>query len=184
MSDFTRRTVVRGAAWTVPVVAVAANAPAFAASQLPPPPFFDFDNAYKNPGNSCTSACIPKQSYGVPVTVTNPSLQDYFIQFTSYSIDSTSVGVFGITTGISGCPKAYTAFSAPACSVTGPALTANNSVRILPGQTLTLYVTSNSFGASPQGGQAIGYRFVRVSDCAVSGSGTATSPVSPPNDAC
>ena len=36
MSDFSRRTVVRGAAWTVPVVAVAAQAPAFAVS--PPPP--------------------------------------------------------------------------------------------------------------------------------------------------
>lgn len=33
MTNMTRRTVVRGTAWTVPVVAVAATAPAFAASQ-------------------------------------------------------------------------------------------------------------------------------------------------------
>lgn len=33
MTDFSRRTLVRGAAWTVPVVAVAATAPAFAASR-------------------------------------------------------------------------------------------------------------------------------------------------------
>lgn len=32
MSQYSRRTVVRGAAWSIPVVAVAANAPAFAAS--------------------------------------------------------------------------------------------------------------------------------------------------------
>lgn len=32
MSDLTRRSVVRGAAWSVPVIAVAATAPAFAAS--------------------------------------------------------------------------------------------------------------------------------------------------------
>ncbi len=33
MTDMKRRTIVRGAAWTVPVIAVAATAPAFAASQ-------------------------------------------------------------------------------------------------------------------------------------------------------
>ena len=33
MSEYSRRTVVRGAAWTVPVIAVAAQAPAFAASK-------------------------------------------------------------------------------------------------------------------------------------------------------
>lgn len=32
-----RRTVVRGAAWSVPVVAIAATAPAYAASWTPPP---------------------------------------------------------------------------------------------------------------------------------------------------
>jgi hypothetical protein len=32
MSQFNRRTVVRGAAWSIPIVAVATNAPAFAAS--------------------------------------------------------------------------------------------------------------------------------------------------------
>ena len=38
MSQYSRRTVVRGAAWTIPVVAVAANAPAFAASHDAPRP--------------------------------------------------------------------------------------------------------------------------------------------------
>lgn len=32
MSDFSRRTVVRGAAWSVPVIAIAGPVPAFAAS--------------------------------------------------------------------------------------------------------------------------------------------------------
>ena len=36
MSQYNRRTLVRGAAWSIPVVAVAANAPAFAASQDAP----------------------------------------------------------------------------------------------------------------------------------------------------
>ena len=38
MSQYSRRTVVRGAAWSIPVVAVAATAPAFAASTDAPRP--------------------------------------------------------------------------------------------------------------------------------------------------
>ena len=38
MSEFNRRTLVRGAAWSIPVVAVAAQAPAFAASTDAPAP--------------------------------------------------------------------------------------------------------------------------------------------------
>lgn len=50
MSDFSRRSLVRGVAWTVPVVAVAANAPAFAASY--PPVKLTFIGGEKCPGNS------------------------------------------------------------------------------------------------------------------------------------
>ncbi len=90
-SGLKRRTLARGAAWSLPTIAVSVPAVAMAASgKTPPPPTFDFLNAYKNPGNSCTSACIPKQSYGVPVVVTNPSAQDFYIQFTRLDIvDST-----------------------------------------------------------------------------------------------
>jgi hypothetical protein len=38
MSQYNRRTIVRGAAWTIPVVAVASTAPAFAASNEAPRP--------------------------------------------------------------------------------------------------------------------------------------------------
>lgn len=38
MSQYNRRTLVRGAAWSIPVVAVAAHAPAFAASTDAPTP--------------------------------------------------------------------------------------------------------------------------------------------------
>ncbi len=50
MSDFSRRTVVRGAAWTVPVVAIATQAPAFAASA--PPSKLTYVEAIKCSGNS------------------------------------------------------------------------------------------------------------------------------------
>ena len=38
MPEYNRRTIVRGAAWSIPIVAVAAHAPAFAASTDPPRP--------------------------------------------------------------------------------------------------------------------------------------------------
>lgn len=51
MSDYSRRTVVRGAAWSVPVIAVAAQAPAFAAS-YPPVTINGYTEAAKCPGKS------------------------------------------------------------------------------------------------------------------------------------
>ena len=50
MSNFTRRTIVRGTAWSVPVVAIAAHAPAFAASA--PPINLTYVEAIKCSGNS------------------------------------------------------------------------------------------------------------------------------------
>jgi hypothetical protein len=50
MSDFSRRTIVRGTAWSVPVVAIAAHAPAFAASA--PPIKLTYVEAIKCSGNS------------------------------------------------------------------------------------------------------------------------------------
>ena len=76
-----RRTVAKGIAWSVPAVAVAGAAPAFATShEEPPTPVFNWTNAVKNPGGSCKIACVPKQSYGVPVTVSNPTEDDVFIK--------------------------------------------------------------------------------------------------------
>jgi hypothetical protein len=49
LADVNRRTVVRGAAWTVPVVVVATQAPAFAASPCAPVPF---PAGWSTPGTS------------------------------------------------------------------------------------------------------------------------------------
>ena len=51
MSDFSRRTIVRGTAWSVPVVAIAASVPAFAAS-APPIIITGYTEAGKCPGKS------------------------------------------------------------------------------------------------------------------------------------
>ena len=51
MSTYSRRTVVRGAAWSVPVIAIAAPIPAFAAS-YPPVIISGYTEAAKCPGRS------------------------------------------------------------------------------------------------------------------------------------
>jgi hypothetical protein len=51
MSHYSRRTVVRGAAWSVPVIAIAAPIPAFAAS-YPPVKITGYTEAAKCPGQS------------------------------------------------------------------------------------------------------------------------------------
>ena len=68
MSDFSRRTVVRGAAWTVPVIAVAANAPAFAVS-AGTVTFESLGIACKLPGASCASETGVTKGYVVRIRV-------------------------------------------------------------------------------------------------------------------
>ncbi|WP_143780876.1 hypothetical protein [Ornithinimicrobium sp. CNJ-824] len=180
----TRRTLVKGAAWSVPVVAIGASAAVAdvqcSPNSCPPPPAFDFDNAYKNPGGSCESSCVPKQSYGVPVTLSNASSEDYYIQFTSYLIGTTSVGVHSITSDVLSC-------AAPGgCAVEACGDNAMMNAVCVPAGTasMRIYVTSGGYGSSPQTGQSIGWQWVRKSDCEVTDSGVAASAVSPPGLEC
>ena len=85
MSEYSRRTVVRGAAWSVPVIAVAAQAPAFAASA--PPIIITYVGAIKCPGNSAGG---------------NDNSFTYIFQFTADSaptvgsVSATSVTINGV----------------------------------------------------------------------------------------
>ena len=82
MSDFSRRTVVRGTAWTVPVIAVAAQAPAFAVSPPPyVPPVVDLLGSCGNTGVT-TKGCGGKFTLQVPVTVSNPTSSPIVFQVT------------------------------------------------------------------------------------------------------
>jgi len=189
-----RRTVAKGAAWTVPAIVVAAPAASAASSppEEPPPPTFEWLNAYKNPGGSCESPCVPKQSYGVPVVLSNPTVEDFQIQFTSYLVEvnaqgggGTSLGVFGVTAGVGSTPAACVALSTgctPACG--GPPDDyATHAVCVPAGTTnLTVYVTSNTKGNSSQASQRVDYRWVRKSTCEITDEDFRFSPTSPPND--
>lgn len=80
----TRRTVVRGAAWTAPIVAVAVAAPAFAASVTIPPPVID---------GAVVGGKCPGQStdfpYGfvIPVKLTSP-VQTFAVTNVIYNGDT------------------------------------------------------------------------------------------------
>lgn len=190
-----RRTVAKGAAWAVPAIAVAVPAASVAASppEEPPNPTFQWTAAYKNPGNSCTSACVPKQSYGVPVVLSNLSAQDFQIQFTSYVLGGaadgtggTDVGVFGVTAGVGNLDSECIALNT-GCTAgcVGPPNYATNAVCVPAGTaSLTVYVTSNDTGSSPNVSQRVNWRWVRKSDCTVTEQSFGYSAISPPTTVC
>lgn len=79
----TRRTLVKGAAWSVPIVAVAGAAPALAASPVVTPPTSRPGDACKHPGNSCGARL--RDAYHYVFCMTNNSDQDITVNFTIMS---------------------------------------------------------------------------------------------------
>ena len=88
MSDFSRRTVVRGTAWTVPVIAIAAQAPAFAASNVPPPPVDQLRRCLRKHWGQ-QKGCGLEKTLQVPVTVSNTSAVPIVFQVTSLFTSNT-----------------------------------------------------------------------------------------------
>ena len=101
-SGVSRRSVAKGLAWSVPAVAVASAAPAFAASGSGPVP--TFISACKYPGGSCSSR--PK-GYSLFFRIDNPTDKTIYI----YTVTITSV---------TGTPLTF-AFSVPRLPVAVPA---------------------------------------------------------------
>jgi hypothetical protein len=103
-----RRTVVKGAAWSVPVMMVGSAAPAMAMS-----PFLSFNgDACKNPGKSCKD--FPK-SYtyglaatpigGVPICIRITKVEVATDPGSSNFVEATKVDILNVTSGIvlNGC---------------------------------------------------------------------------------
>lgn len=85
MTEINRRTVTKGIAWSVPVVAVAGAAPAFATS--PGVTFNSFDEACKLPGGSCEKDTGVKKGYSVQGEICvsgNENVDVDFAPFTLY----------------------------------------------------------------------------------------------------
>ncbi|GAB3023505.1 hypothetical protein GCM10011376_34760 [Nocardioides flavus (ex Wang et al. 2016)] len=86
MSQINRRTVVRGAAWTVPVVAVASTAPAFAASTTPPA--VSGFTGCKTPGDPNGPNC---QGYRLNATMTVDAPYTWTVVLQQVKIDGADV---------------------------------------------------------------------------------------------
>ncbi len=93
MPEYNRRTIVRGAAWSIPVVAVAAHAPAFAAS-TDPPGAGTMDVVCRTTGqggNNC-------QGYKVNLNFTVPGAYDWMVTVSVAQINSSNGTVVEIKT--------------------------------------------------------------------------------------
>ncbi|RYC07305.1 hypothetical protein [Nocardioides zhouii] len=197
MSDFTRRTVVRGAAWTVPVVAVATTVPAFAASNVPPPPVINFGGACGNTGAQ-QKGCGGDKTLQVPLTLSNPGPTDIIFQITAMFTcncataptsatpgDGTAVGVRGIfATPNHTVPSqndcTLVTPPSPAC----PGGIAGGNVLVPAGTSnATYWIESNSLGSSSTFSSRITFRLLAVGSCAVLRTGEAftASAISPAN---
>lgn len=80
----TRRTVAKGAAWTVPAIAVAGAAPAMAASppDVPPPPAFEWEDGCATVGNGAGGCNGVRFTPQTPFLISNPSAETLVFQLT------------------------------------------------------------------------------------------------------
>ena len=152
-NGISRRSLVKGAAWALPAVAIATAAPAFAISAGPVLPSIDLGLACKQ-GNG--PACGPQKfSYAFPITLKNTTSSPVEFQITSFKKDGTERGVWGIVTSRTSCAQAP--LTAPRCA----AATAKNAVTI-PANTssMTLWVISNDTGNNSNSSLALSWRIV------------------------
>lgn len=176
MSDFNRRTVVRGAAWTVPVVAVAAQAPVFAASNQPPPPDVNLGGSCANTGAVPQKGCgiVPK-SLQIPVTVRNTSAVPIVFQVVSLYTKNggpapTGPDDPGAVSGVSGIFATNSGFAEHTCgsvkksTCDGGAV--NGSVEVAAGATAYLFVVSNENPSSSDFTATITTRLLDAATCA------------------
>lgn len=117
-----RRTVAKAMAWSVPVVAVAAAVPAYAASGSPP--IITTGTACKSPGSSCKTF---DKGYQVPVTIQNPD-------------PTKTIWITAVTIGSVGdCTNLTTAQSLPATPFS-----------VSPGQTINVIFQANASNSANQ----------------------------------
>lgn len=169
MSDFSRRTVVRGAAWTVPVVAVASQAPAFAVSPPPyVPPTIDFTTSCANTG-TLSKGCGFEKTLQVPLTVTNPSLTDSIVfQITSmFTCNGCATAPTSAAEGYSGVSGIFltTGHSSSEQSVCNTAVASTcpggiASVVVPANTTLRYWIVSAVTGSSDSFQATINYRLL------------------------
>lgn len=101
MPEYNRRTLVRGAAWSIPVVALAAQAPAFAGST----------NAPRPTGVTVCKEAAGSKCYRFFLTFARPS-QDWTIELASVVLVNTTTPSTGTDVFPETNPKEFTVSSA------------------------------------------------------------------------
>lgn len=148
-----RRTIVKGAAWAVPAVAVASATPAFAAS---PPEIIDWDasSACKIPGNSM-GYCYNK-GYVLWATFENPTGKDLTICVTGMNVGGIGQCIVGLAdTDVSCNTSIGTCFTLPAGGTRHIAIY-SNAATDSASNTVTVYFTYADSGNPPQNGDTSG----------------------------
>ena len=186
MSNYSRRTVVRGAAWSVPVIAIAAPIPAFATSHEPPPPNIDFGGACANTGAE-QKGCGSDKSLQVPLTLTNPGPDDIVFQITAmYTCNCTTAptgsgsGVYDGIGGIFSTPS-HTVPNQNNCDVPAyascPGGLSQGSILVPAGTTSTYWIVSAVTQASSTFSARIEWRLLSANGCTVLRSGQSSTAV-------
>jgi len=137
---FTRRTLVKGAAWSVPVLAVASTVPAYAKSGSPPS--ITVLNGCKQPGASCAPEFL--KGYTFTVQVYNPTDKTVYLYL---SPSGAYKPYFQYTSGVIfefGSAREYF----PGNPATLGALV--NPLALAPGQTRYIAVDGGATGNSAQ----------------------------------
>lgn len=158
-SGINRRTVMKGAAWTVPVIMVASAAPAMASS---PPVIIDFGSsgACKIPGESYGGLCYNK-GYVLWANFVNDSAIDYYISVTGMVVGGVTQCIVGISDPLAAAP----------CPPT------NLSCVLVPANSSKVYgVFSNAASDSANTDVTVSIAWWTTAGCAGPASGTATLP--------
>lgn len=191
---YSRRTVVKGAAWAVPVVAAAAAAPSYAATYPDPPtPDIDFGPACGNTG-ATQKGCGGNKTLQVPLTLSNHTGRDVVFQITAmYTCNCATAptapgtGVVAGVRGIHETPShAYTDHSNCSPSTPSDCLggVTNGGVLVPNGTTdKKFWIESNSLGDSSSFSSTIRWRMLDAETCETltSGQSQTASAIEPQN---
>lgn len=172
-----RRHLAKGAAWTLPVVAIAATAPMAAASiDTPPPPVIDFGSACGNTG-STGKGCGGSKTVQVPLLLTNNTGDDVVFQITSmYTCTGCATPPTGPGNGVANGTRGI--WSTPDFSTNNTCLTppyancpggTQLATIVVPSGTTngTYWIESASLGNASNFQTEIKYRWLNATDCTV-----------------
>lgn len=156
-SGVTRRTVVKGAAWAVPAIAVAGAMPAMAASQ--PPVYIDFGDstACKLPGNAFGDYCYNK-GYVLWAAFENTLAVDVTIQITAMTHQALEQCLVGIADPTISCNTAIpgNTVTVPAGQTKYVAIYSNSNVDSSGGE-VKVFFTYTPFGGTPTPSSTAGF---------------------------